>query len=100
MPANITVTATETGWHVEGVAPGSPHRFTADLGACDCDPKTNKKFKASLPCDRVPASHRNGSGSSGGYHASHVETFVKRVAATYQGKTPVPAIPPLLAAAA
>ncbi len=99
MAANITITATDTGWHIEGVAPGSPHTFTADLNACTCNPKTNRKFKPSQPCGLVPASHRNGSGSSGGYHPAHVEKFLAAVARTYQGKTPIPAVPAILQAA-
>ena len=90
---NLTIEATPTGWHVEGVAPGSPHRFTADLPACGCDEK-RKGFLKTTPCEHRPASWRNGSEVPGGYHRSHVETFLRRVAATYQGKTPVPAVPP------
>jgi len=90
---NITVEVTETGWKIVGVAPYTSGEFVAELPACDCDRKTNKKFKSTQPCAQVPASIRNGSGSSGGYHVEHVEVFVKRVAATYQGKTTLPKVP-------
>lgn len=77
--ANLTISANATGWHVEGVTPGSPHRFTADLIACGCD---GRKIKAAHPC-------------SGGYHRVHVERFLTAVARTYRDRTPVPDVPDL-----
>lgn len=95
---NITIEQTATGWHIEAVAPYTSGTFTADLGLCDCD---GKNVKVTEPCaphtshtypDCVSSKCRRPL-IRGGYHVPHVRLFLKRLAATYQGRTEVPEVP-------
>ena len=95
---NITIQQTPTGWHIEAVAPFTGQQFTADLNLCNCD---GKAVKVATPCephrshtypDCTPSRCRRPL-ISGGYHVAHVSLFLKRLAATYEGKTAVPEVP-------
>lgn len=77
----VTVTAHATGWHIHATGTGSPHPFTADLGACPYPDGHKSQLKlASCPT---------------GYHRSHVERIVTVVSKTYDRKATVPEVPPL-----